>query len=353
MKRRNEILDNIKLIAACSVVFLHFPLPGEIGSVVFAIVRYAVPLFFAISGYFYSKENKEIQFKGTKRKVKHIAILLLVSELLGFVYNLFRYIVNEKQLNFECFVGFLTESVDAYKAEAWRLISFTPLFNYTSWFLVQLLFSYIIFAVITKYSLFNKAKWFLILTFTIGFLTPRLSYALNIILPPYLDYFILFMGLPFFGLGYYLKEFFQKHSIADKLSNKLIIGSIILECILTCVEAYFVSGVALFVGSILIVFSLFCFFVKNSDYSMKTGLGKWCSFSGAELSLYVYILHPFVGPYVRYVLKKLPIISLNDTVTGYLTPILICICAVLFSAVIYYVLGFIKMKYILPEVNYK
>ena len=49
---RNGIVSAYKLIAACAVVFIHFPFPGAFGKWVDCLARFAVPLFFAISGYY-------------------------------------------------------------------------------------------------------------------------------------------------------------------------------------------------------------------------------------------------------------------------------------------------------------
>jgi len=50
--QRNQTLECCRILAAVFVVFLHVPFPGMLGKTVNCLARFAVPLFFAISGYF-------------------------------------------------------------------------------------------------------------------------------------------------------------------------------------------------------------------------------------------------------------------------------------------------------------
>ena len=51
-KERNQTLEFLRILAAVFVVFLHVPFPGLLGKTVNCLARFAVPLFFAISGWF-------------------------------------------------------------------------------------------------------------------------------------------------------------------------------------------------------------------------------------------------------------------------------------------------------------
>lgn len=50
--QRNQTLECCRILAAVFVVFLHVPFPGTVGKTVNCLARFAVPLFFAISGWF-------------------------------------------------------------------------------------------------------------------------------------------------------------------------------------------------------------------------------------------------------------------------------------------------------------
>lgn len=75
---RNLSLECCKLIAACFVVFLHIPLPGQFGQWVVCLSRFAVPLFFAVSGWFSFGAAPE----KLKKRFGHILLLELLGDLL-------------------------------------------------------------------------------------------------------------------------------------------------------------------------------------------------------------------------------------------------------------------------------
>ena len=79
MKSRNYLIDSIRLIAALFVVFLHLPLENysyELAVHIRLISRWAVPVFFMISGYFLSVKVKD----DNSYYVKYI------SKLLGVIF---------------------------------------------------------------------------------------------------------------------------------------------------------------------------------------------------------------------------------------------------------------------------
>ena len=58
---RNYGLDLLKAICAFMVVSIHSPFPGLLGDIFIPLARIAVPIFFMITGYYYShtKEHKK------------------------------------------------------------------------------------------------------------------------------------------------------------------------------------------------------------------------------------------------------------------------------------------------------
>lgn len=74
---RNKTLDLIKLLSAYAVIFIHFRMPGIPGAFADALSRFAVPLFFVISGYYaFGNDNKKL-----KRKALNIGKLYLSATL--------------------------------------------------------------------------------------------------------------------------------------------------------------------------------------------------------------------------------------------------------------------------------
>ena len=71
-KTRNSTLNALKGIACFSVVMLHCAFPGMVGKIIYGIARFAVPLFFAISGYYvYSCNSKDVIRRLPKKNRTH------------------------------------------------------------------------------------------------------------------------------------------------------------------------------------------------------------------------------------------------------------------------------------------
>ena len=99
-RNRNDTLDIIKLFASYMVVFIHVAFYGGVGYVLDALARFAVPLFFLVSG-FYS-------YKITPDKIKHrmfrlirlLAFAVLVYTLFDVLYSLVKHDKQEIVLYF-------------------------------------------------------------------------------------------------------------------------------------------------------------------------------------------------------------------------------------------------------------
>lgn len=64
---RADNIDILKALCAFLIVCIHVPFPGKVGAYFTTLTRVAVPVFFMITGYFYSdtvarhKEKRQIQ----------------------------------------------------------------------------------------------------------------------------------------------------------------------------------------------------------------------------------------------------------------------------------------------------
>lgn len=75
--KRNQTMELCKFIASFFVVFIHAPFPGKLGGLVDCLARFAVPMFFMISGYF----NYQASSRQVLRRLKHILTLFLIGAL--------------------------------------------------------------------------------------------------------------------------------------------------------------------------------------------------------------------------------------------------------------------------------
>lgn len=327
MKKRNHVVDMIKLIASYFVIFLHFPFQGTFGTIVFALSRFAVPFFFIVSGYFYSKSDKNVQYKSTKTKIRHILLLLCVAEFLNFMGG----IIGHYDFRLSIFRNVIYTFIRAaYAYDVWRVISFTPLFNFGAWFLVQLIAVYLIYALFSKLSVLRYSKYLAIGGFLSGFLFIRICYLLKIELVPYLDYFILFMGFPFFSLGYHMKEISFS---GVKMKNPYLAVALLVGMVLSYCEKLLFPTANVYLGSILINLVCVTLFIKYEGHLPKTYFGKLLSWLGNKISLYIYILHPLVGTFLSWIFS----LSNCNSYISYLKPIVICVITTMISAIVFYV----------------
>lgn len=65
--QKNDTLELIKLFASYMVVFIHVMFYGTVGEAMNALGRFAVPLFFLISGY-YSFQNSTVKMVCCKKE---------------------------------------------------------------------------------------------------------------------------------------------------------------------------------------------------------------------------------------------------------------------------------------------
>lgn len=78
-KNRNLSMEIVKLAAACFVVLIHAPFPGRLGEAAACLGRFAVPFFFAVSGYFSFGIGEET----IKKRIGHMGKLHLITAALS------------------------------------------------------------------------------------------------------------------------------------------------------------------------------------------------------------------------------------------------------------------------------
>lgn len=136
LKNRNYCIDFVKGVACILVVFMHCEFPGNLGVFIQTISRFCVPFFFMVSGYFCYYEGKK---KSMQKKIKHIAIIAIMSIIIYMVFAVLKMIFTNYSISFSI-----------------KGILYFLIFNQPSiiagqmWFLFALLYDYIIFYFIEK-----------------------------------------------------------------------------------------------------------------------------------------------------------------------------------------------------------
>ena len=90
IKQRNYSLDLLKFIASFFIVCIHFKVFGEVGDFIVVLSRFAVPVFFMISGY-YSFNDDTVKLK---QKIINILKFYFCAVVLYACFNVITMVFN-------------------------------------------------------------------------------------------------------------------------------------------------------------------------------------------------------------------------------------------------------------------
>ena len=77
--KENTGLNFLKGIACLIVILLHCPIPGLLGNAIIYGLRFSVPIFFMITGYFSYNKNR----KWILKQIKKTLVLIFQGELIS------------------------------------------------------------------------------------------------------------------------------------------------------------------------------------------------------------------------------------------------------------------------------
>lgn len=317
-------LDCLKLLCAFLVICLHKPFEIAEGYTD-AIARIAVPIFFMITGYFYQTCVE----KGNQLKqIKKILILVIFCNLLYFAFESAYYIytgdISEKLQSWftlKSLIKFLVFNSSPFKGHLW----------YLGAVLYVLIFIFLFEKKFKRSYLYFLIPILLCINLLLGNFSKLLfGYAISAI---YTRNF-LFMGLPFFLLGDYIRN--GKRFNPMRL-NTLISGILAFIFIITTLIEYyllkhfdFLGTKELFISSIFCAAFLFTFCIKisnriatNSFFIKLSDLGRRYS---TDIYIFHYIIITFVGKAVSY-------INILNTIYTYIAPIIIFIVTLIFAII--------------------
>lgn len=274
-KRENETLYILKVWATFSVIAIHFGFLGQIGVFYKVLARFAVPLFFMISG-FYSFSISEEKLK---KRIKNLSLLIISSTSFYFLLDVFLQLTQGnlrvvfERFTFNNIFNFLV--FNQISALIGSLA--TPL-----WFLYALLHVYI-------YLFFSNKKWIFNTILTVIILC--CSFIIELKANSALFYRnFLFMGVPFFSFGMYFAQI-QRKIINYKHFKELFIIGIMISGFLTLIEYTFLgANFELYVSSVIISCMLMVFSIKYPQLwtlDFAVNIAK-------KNATFIYISHQFV-----------------------------------------------------------
>lgn len=284
LEKRNWVLDYLKGISCIAVVFLHCHLWGVIGDGFIYAVRFPVPIFFMITGYYCNKKDDAWIFK----KFKYLFHVLLAAEFAYFIgrFVLDWLIAGDLTINFERINEALQHPV--------RKVLCGSFFNGTLWYLYASLWTYIILLLLRKTALIQNSKFCITLILVLvcvqvfGRIFVTENYNINEKI--YLFRNAVTFGLPMTLIGVEVCK--HEELIRQKISFAGCLRIESLGFVLMILE-YLLYGKYLDFHFSTLFISVGLFLMAFTYNGKKFALSNIVCWIGQKLSMWIYLIHYF------------------------------------------------------------
>ena len=298
-KKRNEALNVLEGVACICVVMLHCSFPGDVGRILYGVSRFAVPLFFAVSGYFvYSEEWAKVR-RTLPDKGKHIAVLFLGTEILYFIWHILRpFLIHGKFMGAAEWLAaeFTTKNILDF------IIFQKTLIGDVSWFLVALLMCYLVTFPIAKYNIWKKCTLLIIPLLCINVLLGELGALTKVKIQWYWCSNFWLLGFPCYALGFWLRIYEEK--IRKLLTPGRSFAVILATGVASVAERAATGENQLYFSNIPFMLCCFVFCLNCPELPAKSRILKIFGRLGEKYSFGIYILHPIARDVLKIIADK-------------------------------------------------
>ena len=293
MKRKNDCLNRWKGVAAFGVVLIHcgFFL-GTYGEIPSCLARFAVPLFFMISGYFSYGRNRET----IKRRGRHILYLLLLGNGVYLLWELWKGAALSGIFSKGWFVDFLL----------WNRSPVEP----HLWFLGALFYCYLFYGLLIH---FKKAYFLIPVLLGMNLLLGEGREWLGFTVRVRCIRSFWLTGLPFFLWGHWFAS-------SEKKNRKLSWAAIAGGMVLSVAEFRLAGYQELHLGNILMAGGMILLSITDPEW----GSGRFLTRVGELDSGHIYLWHLLVRDSVKMVWKGT---GLHKAAVGYQIVGVLCVMA--------------------------
>lgn len=203
---RNRTLDMVKAICAYAVVLLHVHFPGNAGIIANVLARFAVPVFFMVSGYFCFRGD-DTEFIRTGKKIRHVLKLILVAFPVCCLWELIQNHIDGASQK-----EWLEALVSGEHIRQFLLYNNSSQVKWHLWFLPALLYCYLLFVLAARFRICKQAYVLIPVLLLIHFGMEEFSTFLfpekHFRVMQFRNY--LFTGFPFFMLGHLIHRHQEK-----------------------------------------------------------------------------------------------------------------------------------------------
>lgn len=291
-KIENKFLYFLEGIACISVIFIHCMFPSWMGILVCGLARFAVPMFFMVSGYYLHQSEMGTSQVGKKARKKffHIGRVLVLAVIFYTLWTLFRMYLSRDSI-FE-FIAMLVRPRQLFTILV--LNDFTIIGGHL-WFLAALSYCYLIYYLIA--SKIQNCTLYLSIPVLLGihilarFLCGLLGIDFIFAIPVYIWFRNwLFMAFPFFVMGDWIC--YNKNRLFLRISKKQLMVLFLIGVFLTIIETLLTYQLTaddreLYLGTFLMTFTIFLYAIQEPN---QCGV-LWIENIGRRYLLFIYIIH--------------------------------------------------------------
>lgn len=337
---RNQSMECAKIIASFFVLFIHVPFPGSYGILVDGIGRFAVPMFFAISGYF----NYRASCSKIKKRAMHLVSLYILAVALHLLWGC---IITE--LNGGSTVAYLIKAIpDPDEFTRWIIIQTDP-FSGQLWYLNSAIVTYCVYWLYVRFFDNGEITYtplyfaaFALFSIYFAFCTvTSVGHGGDVLLSSRNAWFT---GIPMFTFGIFLRQYEEQifnnyHLTAKKLWFLLVIG---LLLVIQQWHAISLPGMPL--GTLLIIISLLLLLVSHPTIPTKSKATQFLIHKFGPWSTWIYILHLIVNSFYKRFCQQ-AVISVYPDFEQWLQPFIVLIVSFFAAIVADYITVLIKKHF--------
>lgn len=285
--RKSEV-DVLKCICSFAIVIIHTPFEGTAGTLLRIFSRVAVPIFFMISGYYYTPDSKRIN-----RQIKKIVCVIVFSHLLYFIFDIFMNHVAHVNLYMfsksESFIKIISQII---------IFNVSPAYTHL-WYVLAYLYILILVKWINLRHISSMPLLIISILLLLGnLILGKYSYCIfGQSMESYISRNFLFTGIPFYLLGYLISKKNGIVPIKNKAEARFFM---LVFLILYVIEKGTLSLVGesntgdIYIMSIVLAITIFLYTLYINAPATKNNIKGLIANIGNNYTLLIYIMHPAI-----------------------------------------------------------
>lgn len=300
---RNGYVSVLKLIASAFVVFVHVTFPGEFGSGVNALARFAVAFFFCVSGYYAYRAT----VPGLQKRLKKITFLMILGVVIYLGWEvIYRFAITHKSVH-----KYITGLLSVESVAQFIFTGKIP-FGGHLWYLMAMILIYLIMIVYSRFwnspdeinytPLYCVATfgYILMIIFAIKFRAANLKMQMMVYR------YCLCFGLPAFCLGLFLRQYRERIVQNYGFSSQKAVLMIVLGSALCLLQWFGIGTMSWPVGLVPVVAALMLAATQERQPGPQSPFKRAFFICAETSSTVIYLIHLLIHRVITYNSKRVP-----------------------------------------------